>query len=138
MLNLDYDTIKRMFESGMSITDVSRELNISKVSIMRYCDRWGYDYGKQNYITGKWDVDISLDYELDDNGAEQLVTAIVKCALDDYKRHYERYETTIAEEHFFNSDWFHDLMQMCDTDISGEELMKRVRMEVDNDNNEDY
>lgn len=130
MLNLDYDIVRGMFESGMTITAVSRELGVSKNSIMAYCERWGYDYGKQRYNTGRWDADITLDYELNDEGIEMLITAIVKCAVKDYAQHYKSYTSTLPEERFFMSDWFSDLMQMCEADVSGEELMKRVRMEI--------
>lgn len=129
MKYINKDEVIQMFESGRTITEIARHFNVTRHTIMTHCDKWGYDYGKKKYITGKWDA-TDLNYDLDDEAVVRLVVAIVNTAVFDYKKHYKNYQTTIVEERFFTSDWFDTLMMMCDSDISGEEIMKRIRMEI--------
>ena len=131
MLNLEYETVKKLFDSGMTISEVAKACNTTRVSIMHYCDQWGYDYGKRQYITGRWDLDVNLDYEIVDPALKQLVSAIIAQAVKDYRRHYKLYESTLPEELFFRSEWFSELTIALDFDIDGEKLMKQIRMEID-------
>lgn len=133
MKHIDYDEVKQLWDKGLSIKAISREVGVSYPTLAKRCEEWGMH--KQPYEKGNWEADISLDYELCDAGMERLVCAIIESAVFDYMKALKRGEHPYLEERFFHSDWFSDLTMMTPMEIDTDKVLEGIKERLKNEKN---